>query len=152
MWICFMFIFTFWKQKLLWHAIAKVSQVTVKRNTVIHYCPVYVWLETIHRKFSKYWFFAFTTYFFCWHILPPLYKTFKIFTIMQHWPEWRRFSSGMIKIAFTLSETNLFITFAIKFGEGTNQLFSSVQLALKASTHSVSGNQYFELNLTHFLF
>lgn len=71
---------------------------------------------------------------------------------MQHWPEWRRFSSEMIKIAFTLSETNLFITFAIKFGEGTNQLFSSVQLALKASTHSVSGNQYFELNLTHFLF
>lgn len=152
MWICFMFIFTFWMQKLLWHAIAKVSQVTVKRNTVIHYCPVYVWLETIHRKFSKYWFFAFTTFFFCWQILPPLYKTFKIFTIMQHWPEWRRFSSGMIKIAFTLSETNLFITFAIKFGEGTNQLFSSVQLALKASTHSVSGNQYFELNLTHFLF
>lgn len=63
-WICFMFIFTFWKQKLLWHAIAKVSQITVKRNTVIHYCPVYVWLETIQRKFSKYWFFAFTTYFF----------------------------------------------------------------------------------------
>lgn len=71
---------------------------------------------------------------------------------MQHRPEWRRFSSGMIKIAFTLSETNLFITFAIKFGEGTNQLFSSVQLALKASTYSVSGNRYFELNLTHFLF
>lgn len=68
---------------------------------------------------------------------------------MQHRPEWRRFSSGMIKIAFTLSETNLFITFAIKFGEGTKQLFSSVQLALKASTHSVSGNLYFELNLTH---
>lgn len=151
MWICFMFIFTFWMQKLLWHAIAKVSQVTVKRNTVIHYCPVYVWLEIIHRKFSKYWFFAFTT-FFCWQILPTLYKNFKILTIMQHRPEWRRFSSGMIKIAFTLSETNLFITFAIKFGEGTNQLFSSVQLALKASTHSVSGNHYFELNLAHFLF
>lgn len=87
--------------------------------------------------------------FFCWQIPPTLYKTFKIFTIMQHRPEWRRFSSGMIKIAFTLSETNLFITFAIKFGEGTKQLFSSVQLALKASTHSVSGNLYFELNLTH---
>lgn len=89
---------------------------------------------------------------FCWQILPTLYKTFKIFTIMQHRPEWRRFSSGMIKIAFTLSETNLFIIFAIKFWEGTNQLFSSVQLALKASTHSVSGNRYFELSLTHFFF
>lgn len=76
-WICFMFIFTFWKQKLFWHAIAKVSQVTVKRNTVIHYCPVYVWLETIHRKFSKYWFFAFTTYFFAGKYLQHFTKLLK---------------------------------------------------------------------------
>ena len=59
--------------------------------------------------------------------------------------------SGTTKVLLAFSRKILLITLGINAGGGTIQLFSFDQFWLNASTPSVPGHQYFELNLVHLL-
>ena len=63
------------------------------------------------------------------------------------------FHSGTIRsrVHFAFSLRTFLIVSQIKFGGGTNQLFSEDQSKLKAFIPLVHVHQNFELNLSHFL-
>ena len=61
------------------------------------------------------------------------------------------FHSGTIRVHFAFSLRTFLIVSQVKFGGGTNQLFSEDQSKLKAFIPLVPVHQNFELNLSHFL-
>ena len=61
------------------------------------------------------------------------------------------FHSGTIRVQVAFSLRTFLIVSKIKFGGGTNQLFSEDQSKLKAFIPLLPVHQHFELNMSHFL-